>query len=106
MAEHLLKRPSASRSDEPLLHMMVPLRPTHQQEMRAVYQAFEMQPARVGPQLTILSEHDYQGYENFGAWNAVDKSGSLDQSQPEGGLARTYRWFRIGWQGKQVSSSA
>jgi hypothetical protein len=85
---------------------MVPLRPTHQQEMEAVYQAFELQSASGGPQLSILSEHDYRGYENFGAWNAVDKSDGVNQSQPEGGLARTYRWFRIGWQSKQASLSA
>ncbi|CBQ70798.1 conserved hypothetical protein [Sporisorium reilianum SRZ2] len=102
VAEKLLKRPDASDKDPPLLHVMVPLRPTHQQEMRAVYQAFEAQQASNRPQLAILSEQDYQGYENFGAWNAVVQSEAQVQSQPEGGLARTYRWFRIGWQSRST----
>ncbi|TKY89405.1 hypothetical protein EX895_001936 [Sporisorium graminicola] len=98
VAEKLLKRPDAPEKVQPLLHVMVPLRPTHLQEIRAVYQAFEAQQAPDRAQLTILSEHDYQGYENFGAWNAVVQSEDVVHGQPEGGLARTYRWFRIGWQ--------
>ncbi|KAJ9477363.1 Protein-lysine N-methyltransferase EFM2 [Pseudozyma hubeiensis] len=97
VAEKLLKRPDASLTNKPLLHIMVPLRPTHQQEVQAVYRAFQSQPGVSGPQLNILCEQDYQGYENFGAWNAVVRSDSSSTSQPEGGLARTYRWFQIGW---------
>lgn len=97
VAKKLLKKPHASSTDEPLLHVMVPLRPTHQQELQAVYQAFRSQPGLPGPQLNILCEKDYHGYENFGAWNAVARSDSAAHSQPEGGLARTYRWFQIGW---------
>lgn len=77
---------------------MVPLRPTHQQEMQAVYKAFEPERSSGRPQLVILREQDFQGYENFGAWNSIERSESAVQSQPEGGLARTYRWFQIGWQ--------
>lgn len=105
VAEKLLKRPDDSDKDTPLLHVMVPLRPTHQQDMRAVYEAFQAQSAPGRPRLTILSEQDYHGYENFGAWNAVVQSDDAVQSQPEGGLARTYRWFRIGWQSLSNASN-
>ncbi|SPO22293.1 uncharacterized protein UTRI_00971 [Ustilago trichophora] len=98
VAEKLLRQ-SDTRSDfKALLHVMVPLRPTHQQEMQAVYRAFEPKQDVGRPQLVVLSEKDYQGYENFGAWNAVVRTEDASQSQPEGGLARTYRWFQIGWQ--------
>nr|CDI52284.1 hypothetical protein BN887_03211 [Melanopsichium pennsylvanicum 4] len=98
VAGKLLRAVSSANGVEPLLHVMVPLRPTHQQEMQAVYQAFEPRRGPLHPQLVILSEQDYQGYENFGAWNSVVRSEGTAQSQPEGGLARTYRWFQIGWQ--------
>lgn len=97
MAEKLLKAPSDNVAGQ-ILHVMVPLRPTHQQEMQAVYQAFKPEQGQHRHQLVIVSEQDYQGYENFGAWNCVVRCDDAVQSQPEGGLARTYRWFRIGWQ--------
>lgn len=101
VAEKLLRSSDDPNSFKALLHIMVPLRPTHRQEMESVYQAFEPNQGRNGPQLVILKEQDYQGYENFGAWNSVVRSESGNQSQPEGGLARTYRWFQIGWQTSQ-----
>lgn len=100
VAEKLLRRSNVDAADgpPPLLHVMVPLRPTHQQEVQAVYRAFEERRESGHPKLVILFEQDYHGYENFGAWNAVVRSETATQSQPQGGLARTYRWFQIGWQ--------
>ncbi|SPO21484.1 uncharacterized protein UTRI_00971_B [Ustilago trichophora] len=98
VAEKLLRQSNPPSDSKALLHIMVPLRPTHQQEMQAVYQAFEPNQDLHRSQLVVLSEKDYHGYENFGAWNAVVRSDDASQSQPEGGLARTYRWFQIGWQ--------
>lgn len=98
VAEKLLRVSDDADKVKSLLHIMVPLRPTHQQEMRAVYQAFRPKKGFGDPQLVILTEQDYQGYENFGAWNSIVRTEDAVQSQPEGGLARTYRWFRIGWQ--------
>ncbi|EST06042.1 Nicotinamide N-methyltransferase-like protein [Kalmanozyma brasiliensis GHG001] len=98
VAEKLLRRPDTADSNSPLLHVMVPLRPTHQQEVLAVYQAFGEKRESGLLKLVILSEQDYHGYENFGAWNSVVRSETATHSQPQGGLARTYRWFQIGWQ--------
>ncbi|SOV02565.1 uncharacterized protein UDID_02083 [Ustilago sp. UG-2017a] len=106
VAQKLLRMPDSATRAKPLLHVMVPLRPTHQQEMEAVYQAFQPELNEDCPQLVILSEQDYQGYENFGAWNSVVRGGDdTSQSQPEGGLPRTYRWFQIGWQGSKSSTA-
>lgn len=101
VAQKLLRLSEQDESTKSLLHIMVPLRPTHQQEMKAVYQAFEPEQDVDHPQLVILSEQDYHGYENFGAWNSVIRGEDASQNQPEGGLARTYRWFQIGWQGSK-----
>lgn len=104
VAESLLKPADPSSGVQPLLHIMVPLRPTHQAEMQAVYEAFAAdRPGDRGLRLAIQAQSDYQGYENFGAWNSVVRAaGPVQQSQPEGGLARTYRWFIIGWQSASI----
>lgn len=104
VAESLLKPADPPSGVQPLLHIMVPLRPTHQAEMQAVYEAFAAdRPGERGLRLAILAQRDYQGYENFGAWNSVVRAaGPVQQSQPEGGLARTYRWFVIGWQSESI----
>lgn len=95
VAGKLLRVADAPGCAKALLHVMVPLRPTHRQEMEAVYRAFSPEEGLSCHQLVILSEQDYDGYENFGALTSVVSS--TVQSQPEGGLARTYRWFQIGW---------
>lgn len=93
------------------MHVMIPLRHTHKAELEAVYKAFDI----YGPDhsrtshahrqgLQILSQADYEGYDNFGSPQFM-LSDNRDKEARGGsrGKRLVYRYLKIGWAAQAAS---
>ncbi|EPQ28204.1 uncharacterized protein PFL1_04032 [Pseudozyma flocculosa PF-1] len=94
---YLERRPASPGAPRPLLHLMLPLRPTHARELAAIYEAFPMAGTRPGglhEELRIVGQADYVGYDDFGAPSLVS---SAKGPRRRSANKSTYRWIQIGW---------
>ncbi|KAN0060879.1 hypothetical protein ACQY0O_006613 [Thecaphora frezii] len=103
VARRHLRRPDPAGPCRPLLHLMLPLRPTHTKELEAIYAAFPNASAAAScgdaaeAELRILQESDFIGWDNFGAPSLLS-SHRRPTHEPRGSAnCSTYRWIRIGW---------